>query len=295
MAIVTIRRASRDELNELQAIYYATFDDGEVALPPRPATLLPALPHILDSGDLLVAEREGQIVGYAGLVTRGNVAFLTDLFVHPGIQSEGVGQTLLQHLLPRDGHILATAASTDLRAPALYIRAGMRPQWPIFWLLGDSSDIDGLAPEGITAREADVDDPDLLAWDAALCGRPRAGDLACLVRAFDARPLWFECGGRRIGYGYVQQGSPEALWNQHAFTLGPIGAYTQTDASACVLAAADWARTRGERLRMAIPGPHPALPELLRAGLRIAEIETFLSSAPFVDGARYLPSGGSLF
>jgi GNAT superfamily N-acetyltransferase len=294
MSSLTFRQAATDDLDELQAIYYATFDEGAEALPPRPATLLPALPHIMATGELLVAEHEGRIAGFSGLITRGSVAFLTDLFVRPDVQSGGIGQALLERILPRDGRILATAASTDPRAPALYIRAGMRPQAPLFWLLGESARLENLAPSDLDTREAEVGDPALVAWDTAICGRPRAEDLVCLVRGFAAQPLWFERAGRRIGYGFVQQRSPEALWHQQAYTLGPIGAYTPEDATACTLAAAQWARSRGESLRIGVLGSHPALAELLRAGMRIAEIETFLASAPFVDGQRYLPSGGSL-
>jgi GNAT superfamily N-acetyltransferase len=293
----TIRQASAADLGELHAIWYATEVDGELDPPPLPADVLPGLPHVLATGDLLLAERDGRVLGFAGLITRGGVAFLTDLFVRPEVQSEGVGRALLERILPRDGRILATAASTDPRAPALYIRAGMRPQWPIFWLLGASARLKPLPTQGITVIEADPGDPALVAWDSALSGRPRAEDLTCLVKGFDATALWFEREGRRIGYGYVQRRSPESLWNQEAYTPGPIGAYTPEDAAASAQAAVEWARPRAETLRLAVPGPHPALPTLLAAGLRIAEIETFLCSGetPFTDGRRYLPSGGTLF
>ncbi len=297
MPSYTIRPATAADLAELHAVWYATEVDGEPDPPPIPTDILPGLPHVLATGDLLLAERDGRIVGFAGLLTRGGVAFLTDLFVHPDVQSAGIGRALLERILPPDGRVLATSASTDPRAPALYIRAGMRPQWPLFWLLGDSASLGPLVAQGTELLEADPSDPALTAWDGALGGRPRAEDLACLLSGFDAMPFWFERGGRRIGYGYVQRRSPESLWHQDAYTLGSIGAYTPEDAAACVLAAVEWAYARANTLRLAVPGPHAALPTLLAAGLRIVGIETFLSSreAPFVDGRRYLPSGGTLF
>jgi GNAT superfamily N-acetyltransferase len=295
MSTYTVRPATGDDLPALHALWYATEVDGEPDPPPA-GDVLPGLPHVLTTGDLLLAEDDDRILGFAGLITRGGVAFLTDLFVHPEVQSEGVGRALLARILPRDGRALATAASGDPRAPALYIRAGMRPRWPIFWLLGASARLRLAPPPEVAVREAEPDDPALLAWDSALCGRPRATDLACLAGGFGALPFWFERGGRRIGYGYIQRRSPESLWHPEAYTLGPIGAYTVEDAAACVLAAAEWARERAETLRLAVPGPHPALPELLAAGLPIAGIETFLCSGEvsFADGRRYLPSGGTL-
>jgi GNAT superfamily N-acetyltransferase len=297
MLTYTIRPATDADLAPLHALWYATEVVGEHDPPPLPTDILPGLPHVLATGDLLLAERDGGIVGFAGLLTRGNVAFLTDLFVHSAAQSAGIGQALLERILPRDGRVLSTAASTDPRAPALYIRAGMRPQWPLFWLLGESQSLGPLAAQRTELIEADPSDPALAVWDSAIGGRPRPEDLTFLLSGFGAAPFWFERGGRRIGYGYVQRRSPESLWHQDAYTLGPIGAYTPEDAAACVVATVEWARQRAATLRLAVPGPHPALRGLLAAGLRIVAIETFLASgeAPFVDGRCYLPSGGTLF
>ena len=240
MSSLTIRQATADDLDELQAIYYATFDEGEEALPPRPPTLLPALPHILATGELLVAEHEGRIVGFSGLITRGAVAFLTDLFVRPDVQSRRHRAGALgahpaaRRAHPRDGRLdrsprpRALHSRRHASAGAALLAAGRRV------------DLGNLAPSGVDAREAEVDDPALVAWDTAICGRPRAEDLACLVRGFAAQPLWFERAGRRIGYGFVQQRSPEALWHQQAYTLGPVGAYTPEDA-----ALARWPRRSG--------------------------------------------------
>jgi hypothetical protein len=192
--------------------------------------------------------------------------------------------------------VLATIASSDPRAAALYIRAGMRPRWPNFWLRAESARLHPRAPAEVAVVAANPVDTALLEWDAALAGRRRPEDLAYYVRECAAVALWFERGERRLGYGYVQRRSPESLWYPDAYTLGPIGAYTPADAAACVLAAVEWACSRAEVLRVAVPGPHPALPQLLEAGFHIVDLETFLTSAeePLADGERYLPSGSTL-
>jgi GNAT superfamily N-acetyltransferase len=302
MDVEGIRPATEADLPEIHALWYAT-EVEEAAHPPDIGAVVPNLAHVLASGDMLVAERTGdagdigRIAGFAGLITRGDVAFLTDLFVRPDTQSAGVGSALLERILPRDARVLATSASGDLRAVALYIRAGMRPRWPDFWLRGASARLRSLQETGVAVVAADPADTTLLEWDAAIAGRPRSQDLAYYVRECAAVPLWFERDGRRVGYGYIQRRSPESLWFPTAYTLGPIGAHTPLDAAACVLAAVGWARTRAEVVRVPVPGPHPALPPLLAAGFHIADQETFLTSAeePFADVQRYLPSGTTLF
>ena len=75
--------------------------------------------------------------------------------------------------------------------------------------------------------------------------------------------------------------------------VGPVGAGTAEDAADCLLAAVEFARTRSDRVRLSVPGPHPALAALLDAGFHITYLETFVSSAaaPFLDPARYVGSG----
>ena len=70
----------------------------------------------------------GAVIGYAGSIVRGQVAFLTDLFVRAAHQSNAIGQALLAAVMPQDGRMHCTTASTDPRAQALYARAGMAPR-----------------------------------------------------------------------------------------------------------------------------------------------------------------------
>jgi hypothetical protein len=78
--------------------------------------------------------------------------------------------------------------------------------------------------------------------------------------------------------------------------VGPVGVLDTADAAACVLAAVGWAIERSPRAHLLVPGPHPALHPLLRAGGMIEYVETFLCSAPpCADATRYLPSDGAFF
>ena len=107
----------------IHAVWYATEIVGEADTPPL-GEPHPWLRHVLRTGTLLVAERDGAVIGFAGIIERGELVFLTDLFVAPETQSHGVGAALLAAVLPRDGRTLATIGSSDPRALALYIRAG---------------------------------------------------------------------------------------------------------------------------------------------------------------------------
>jgi hypothetical protein len=262
---------------------------------PLPGNIPPYLSHVLQTGTLYVAEMDGKILAFAGVITRGNISFLTDLFVWPTHQSGQLGKKLLRSVLPPDDLVHCTMSSSDPRALALYIRAGMRPQWPHFALRLEKSMYKmPLAPD-VEIIEADPGDPALVQWDAQISGRPRPVDHQFWVRDERAIPMWFRRQGQAVGYGYVRLGAG-TLSDPQACTLGPIGASTPEDAAACVLAAVNWALQHAEVLHIEVPGPHACLATLLESGFRITYVDTFVSTAiaPFFDARCYIASGGDL-
>ncbi len=283
---------------EMQAVFEVFYQNELLDNPQLP--LLGDVPHylshVLHTGTLYVAEENGRILGFAGAITRGNISFLTDLFVLPSSQSGKLGKTLLQTVLPQDNLIHCTLSSSDPRALALYIRAGMRPWWPHFALQLEKPTRAWSLARDMEIIEADVSDPALLDWDARVSGRPRPEDLQFWVREERAVPIWFLRRGKIVGYGYVRFGA-EAHTNPHSSTLGPMGADTPEDATACVLAAVHWAMQRAVEVHIDVPGPHPCLATLLELGFHIISFDTFVSSAvtPFFDARCYIASGGGLF
>ncbi len=283
---------------ELQSVFEVFYQNELLDNPqlPLPGDIPPYLSHVLQTGLLYVAEEDGRILAFAGAITRGNISFLTDLFVLPSSQSGKLGKTLLQTVLPQDDLIHCTLSSSDPRALALYIRAGMRPQWPHFELrLKRPTHAWQLALD-MEIIEADSSDPELLRWDAHVSGRPRPEDLQFWVREERAVPLWLRRRGQIVGYGYVRFGA-EAKPNPQSCRLGPIGADTPEDATACVLAAIHWAMQRAVEVHIDVPGPHPCLTALLERGFHIISFDTFVSTAttPFFDARCYIASGGDLF
>jgi GNAT superfamily N-acetyltransferase len=292
METLIIREARLDDLPRVYEVFYEN-EVGDDPAPPARRGVPADFRHELETGEMFVAERDGRIVGFTALVTRGSIAYLSELFVRRGEQSRHVGTTLLQRVLPRDERIRCTLASADPRALALYARAGMHPQWPNLCLRANAPAPDALPPPDVTVAEGRADDPELVRWDAECSGRLRPEDHAFWVREQRAVPLWFQRQGTVVGYGYVRLGAGTLSYPE-ACTLGPIGARTPADARACVLAAVAWARPHAAVLRIDVPGPHPSLAALLDAHFRIVDVETFMSAAPtpFVDAQCYVGSGG---
>jgi GNAT superfamily N-acetyltransferase len=288
---VTTRRATPADLPAVYDVFLEHEADDHAGPPPS-AEVPPFLEHERRTGELRVAERGGRIVGFAALLPRGPVAYLAELFVRRAERSTGIGARLLREILPTSGTVRCTLSSRDPRALALYVRAGMRPRWPNVWLRAPAAGLGAAGGGGVRVVEAAPGDPELVRWDAQVSGRPRPEEHAYWA-AQAAVPLWFERRGARIGYAYVQT-RDDSPWPPPAATVGPIGAGTAADALDCVGAAVAFARSRAEHLRLAVPGPHPALPALLTAGFRITDVETFLSTgaAAFPDPERYVGSGG---
>jgi GNAT superfamily N-acetyltransferase len=284
-------------LQAIHAVWYATEIVGE-ANPPPIGEPHPWLSHVLRTGTLLVAKRDGEIIGFAGIIARSALVYLSDLFVAPETQSHGVGGALLDAILPRDGRTLATIGSGDPRAQALYIRADMTPEWPDFqihvererWRMADF-DLGGVHMVEAARMEAD-----LLAFDAEIGGRSRPQEHNYWLDECAGTAFWFQRGGERIGYGYVRLTPDTALQPADTAVIGPVGVRDSADAATCVLAAAGWALERSSVARLLVPGPHSALRPLLVAGGVIEYVETLLCSAPpCVDATRYLPSDGAFF
>jgi GNAT superfamily N-acetyltransferase len=307
----TIRRATVADLAPAYDIFceHERLESPDAPAPP-PGDVPPWLRHEFATGEMWVAEREGQVVGFAALLRRGPVDYLAELFVRAAQQSTGVGTALLRRILApvacrgpsgpsgpsglndvseRRERIRCTLASRDPRALALYVRTGMRPRWPNLWLKASIAGLRRPLHSGVRPVEAARGDPELVRWDAAVGGRHRPDEHAYWVRQAGI-PLWFERRGRRVGYAYVRPHTG-SIWSPDTTTVGPVGVASPVDAEECVCAAVAFAGEHSESVRLAIPGPHPGLRALLDAGLRIVDVETFVSTAALVDAERYVGSG----
>ena len=294
--MITYRPAREQDLAQCMEVVYLNEIRDHSAPPPLPPVSR-TLKHIFRTGTVAVAEEDGRVLAYAGAIAREHVTFLTDLFVLPDLQSAGLGRMLLRQVLPEiPGQVRCTMSSTDPRAQALYIRAGMRPLWPNFCLrLDEAASVERIHAD-VEIAVAEPGDPMLLEWDARMCGRRRPQEHAFWVQEQGAVPLWFRRGSETLGYGYVRLGAG-TFWTSEACVLGPIGVRSPEGATDCVLAAVGWAQSRARVLRIDVAGPHPCLAPLLEAHFRITYVETHLSSAttPLFDARCLIASGSDLF
>ncbi len=290
-----IRLAHEHDLRSMYEVFYQNEIHDILNPPPAMGDTPSYLRHVLQTGTMYVAEQDGEVLAFAGAITRGTVTFLTDLFVRPTQQSNQLGKTLLRAVLPHNTLIRCTESSSDPRALALYIREGMRPQWPLFALRLQKPIAKMPSIDDIEVVDADADDPELIRWDAQISGRLRPVDHQYWVQKEHAIPLWFRRQKQIIGYGYIRLNAGTLLYPD-ACTLGPIGVSNSEDATACVLATVNLALQKADALHINVPGPHPCLAPLLERGFRITDVDTFVSSATtlFFDAQCYISSGGDL-
>ncbi|OPG06923.1 GNAT family N-acetyltransferase [Microbispora sp. GKU 823] len=239
----------------------------------------PEQPDFVDAerafGEVLVGEVDGEIVGYGGTLRRGTVTHLGDLFVLPDHQSSMVGRTILSRLLPGDAPKV-TFASSDKRALALYVRNGMRPRCPLFYLkrgpLGDRS----VRRESGQEAPGEADVHAAAAMDAHVSG----GDRTSTLTWYAGLPgVTLHVGGS--GYAFVRTAGDKVV-------IGPAGGATPQDCADIVLEAAN-AHPGAGPVHVAVPGAHPLLALLLDAGWRIGDMDTLLTSEDFMRLDCYAP------
>jgi len=246
------------------------------------------------------AERSGRlggqrVVGFGSAVERGEMWFLSMLFVEPGEQSRGVGRALLARMLPAplDGRVLATC--TDSAQPisnGLYASVGIVPRMPLFNLIGRPRE--GVAwpglPEGIAAQrvgdhEAWQSDPEVHALDRSLLGFAHPEDHAFVLEEPRRCFAYRTADGRLAGYGYagdVGRVGPIAVSDAGllAPVLGHLLRAVEPRGASSVWLPGD----AGESIRIAI-----------EAGLRMEGFPILAGwSRPFADFTRYVPTSPGL-
>jgi GNAT superfamily N-acetyltransferase len=249
--LVQVRDASEEDLPAIARI--AAANDDTAGADPRYVS------HLRTHGRFLVAEAGGEPVGYCGIRRTGEYTMLTDLFVDPERHGGGVGRRLLETALDEPSERL-TFASRDPRAMSLYVRFGMVPRWPLLYLSGPPARSRALRTDLVPIADAG-------AAEFSLTGRDRTPDYAYWGTLPGARGLVVRDGCAVVGAGAV---GPDLV--HHLVTADGHD-------PASTLAAALGTFDAG-RVRICLPGPHPALPVLLEAGWRIEDLDQHLSSRP---------------
>ncbi|MDP9358451.1 MAG: GNAT family N-acetyltransferase [Chloroflexota bacterium] len=206
-----------------------------------------------------IAERDGQVIGYARATLHDGVRELTEFFVLPGHQAGGVGCELLARAFPHGGaRRRVIIATTDTPALARYLKAGVSPRFPIYSISGKPHPAD--IPTDLTIERATATPEtfaELRAIDQAILGFARDTDHAFLLS--DRRAELYRRGDQVVGYGYVGNGT------------GPIALLEVSDVPA-VLARAETEAARRHEADFGLNVPlvnRAAVDHLLRRGFRL--------------------------
>lgn len=274
---------------DLQAVAEVLEVSGEsAAWPGLPGW--PYLEHLLTRARVPIAiADDGTALGMAGSLEVGTpeVRFLTDLFVRPDRQDHGAGRALLDAAFAGAAERL-TFSSADPRALALYLRAGLRPWWPVLYLALDRAVLEQMTDPGLVTEPTDA--PTAARWSAAWTGMDRTVDFGHYAALPDGAGALIHVDGAVGAVVWSNRGRRDA-WRvvDHA-TLAP-----DVDPLAVTVAALRVAFADAPGVVVTIPGPHPAVPWLLDRGARISDKDQYCATDPsLLDPERILPSPGFL-
>jgi GNAT superfamily N-acetyltransferase len=309
-----LRPATADDLPACAAIWRESINDylarlHQPEIPDDLASILRLYAHLraTDPERFVVAERAdanggGAIEGFVVALVRGEVWFLSMLFVRPQAQARGLGRALLATVAPGPDWPGVRATATDSLQPisnGLYASLGIVPRVPLLRLVGlpDRREAFDPLPDGVEAMRFDE-------VDGGMDGLPRAAlhgelsvldrDLAGFDRAVD-RPL-LEAEGR-VGFLYrARDGGATAYgFVGESGRVGPIAVRDEAILGAVLGHLLAAVRPRGV-FAIWVPGTAgAAIVSLLRAGFRIDGFPCLLCwDRPFADFGRYLPMSPGL-
>lgn len=160
--------------------------------------------HLAQTADQFwVAEKEGQMIGFARSIVRAGVRQLTELFVLPDQQSGGVGRELMARTFPLgDTAYRLIIASADPRAQVLYLKSGIYPRFPVYYF--------GRQPENVRMVtdlifEPISSSPEIIGIlgkvDETVLGYRRDVDHTWLME--DRQGYIYHRDDQPVGYGYL--------------------------------------------------------------------------------------------
>jgi hypothetical protein len=245
--------------------------------------------HLLstDPRSCYVAQDHGRVVAFGVVMRRGQVAFLSFLFVEPRWQGRHAGRKVFDACVGGAGegvsHVATCAEANQPVSTGLYAKLGLAPRTPIYLLRGNLPEAALPAlPEWIEVRPIDISE--VAGFDRVLMGYERAADHAFWAR--DRQGAAFHAGdGGLLGYGYAHASG----------RLGPVAAAKPTLLPGFIGYLVRRVRVLEGR-QLVVPGPAiEALRPLLAAGMRIDATPAVFCSAggsPAFD--RYLPMSFAL-
>ncbi|MDG4897205.1 GNAT family N-acetyltransferase [Mesorhizobium sp. WSM4976] len=243
-----------------------------------------------DPDGLWVAEDDGEIAGFAWSWACGDIWFLAQLFVDPGRQGHGIGNTLLERTMQharKSGavHRALITFTFNRVSQGLYMRHGLFPKTPIYFLGAAREQVTKALPQSpLRAIEMDgsaATMEKLIKIDASALGVSREKHHRYLRTDSATTGVLLLAGSEAIGYSYLSAGGH----------IGPL-AVTRPDflrdafATALRLAA----DRSVEKVSAFLPGTcESALALAVDQGMRITFPMLLMASPGYGGWTQYLP------
>ncbi len=237
-------------------------------------------------GESWLAERDGEIVGYARSVLRDGVCQLTDFFVLPGQQTSGIGKKLLDYTFSSESaNSRVVISTTHASALARYLKSGVLPQCPIVEFehvpekvpVETGLMIERMSPSADTLATLNRIDRDVL-------GYQREPDHAWLL-------------GDRVGYLYYRRGAPVG-YGYVGRWCGPFALLEPQDFPAVLAHAESKAAAIGDELLLIVPLTNStAVNHLLSRGFHMNDkfVMLFMADTPRVRLDHYIITSPGFF
>jgi GNAT superfamily N-acetyltransferase len=158
------------------------------------------------SAQFWVAEKDGEIVGYARSIEHDGLMDLTEFFVLPNQQSVGVGGELLLRAFPEsDARYRVIIATMDERALYRYLSAGVYARFPIKYFYRKAQKVEMMSDLKIEPMQPDIHLQALDEIDKRIIGHSRGEIHRWIATTRDG--FVYKRNGAVVGYGYVGGGN----------------------------------------------------------------------------------------
>jgi len=170
-----------------------------------------------DAYEFWVAEKDGEIVGYARSIKHEAHHELTEFFVHPAHQSSGLGGELLARAFPEtDSNYRTIIATLDERALYRYMKLGLRGRFLLKYFNRKAEKVTIPSDLKIEPMDLDVHLESINQIDSELLYHTRESIHHWLVT--DRGGFVYQRDGKVVGYGYIGHNSgPFAVMDENDF------------------------------------------------------------------------------
>ncbi len=224
-----------------------------------------------------LAEKDGEILGYARTIEHDGVQELTEFFVDPSCQSAGVEGELLSRAFPHSGAQYRTIIATlDERALYRYMKAGMRARFMFKYFYRKAEKVDVPTDLQIERMDLNIHLEQLNQIDRELVNHTRKDIHEWLVTVREG--FVYIRGNEVVGYGYV------------GANHGPFAVLDENDFPAVLSHAESLTAEKGEEFGAAVPLVNKkAIEYFIEHKYKIDTFSAlFMSNMPFGKFENYL-------